>query len=95
MSMVEKVTEQLKQLGIKPQKNPQKEILGFKLTVCQLVVVVLSMISVTFLFVPLFYLQDIKFMVVFFILSLLFLILGIWFWLHQSEICENPEEFQE
>jgi len=49
---------------------------------------------VVFLFVPLLYLQSVKFMIAFFAVSLVSLTTGIWFWVHQAEICEHPEDYQ-
>lgn len=94
MSMILKIRHQLKELGFRPHMRDEIEALGVQLTVCQLIVVVLSIISVVFLFVPLFYLQDVKFMLVFFSLSLICLGCGIWFWVHRAEICEHPEEVE-
>ena len=95
MSMITKVRQQLKEIGFRPHIREEIEALGVQLTVCQLVVVVLSIISVVFLFVPLFYLQDQRFMLVFFALSLLCLGSGVWFWVNRAEICEHPEDIQD
>ena len=65
------------------------------LTVCQFVVVGLSLLSVIFLLAPLFYVQHVWFMVIFFSFSLGSLFGGIWFWVKQGEICEHPEVYSE
>lgn len=93
--MVVKIRQQLKELGFRPHLREEIEALGVQLTVCQMIVVILSIISVVFLFVPFFYLQDLRFMAVFFSLSLVCLGAGIWFWVHRAEICEHPEDILE
>lgn len=95
MSLVIKVRHQLRDLGFRPNLREEIETLGVQLTACQFVVVVISLISVVFLFVPFFYLQNIAFMMIFFALSLVCLILGIWFWINRAEICEHPEDVVE
>lgn len=95
MSMATKVREQLENLGIKTPRSEEEEKKAAKLTVCQIVVVVLSLLSVIFLFAPLFYLRDLRFMVAFFFLSFICLVGGIWIWVKQADICENPEEIQD
>ncbi len=95
MSLVIKVRHQLKELGFRPNLQEEIETLGVQLTVCQVVVVVLSLVSVVFLFVPFFYLQNITFMIIFFALSLVSLIFGIWFWVNRADICEHPEDIVE
>lgn len=95
MNTASKIRQQLKELGFRPHLSQDIESLGVKLTICQIIVVILSMISVVFMFVPLFYLQNIKFMLSFFGISFVCLILGIWFWVHEADICEHPEEFED
>lgn len=95
MSMIRKIRHQLKELGFRQNLGQEIESLGIELTVCQFIVVILSVFSVVFLFVPLFYLQDIRFMLVFFSLSFICIIAGIWFWVHRAEICEHPEDYQD
>lgn len=95
MSLVIKVRHQLRDLGFRPNLREEIETLGVQLTVCQFVVVVISLLSVVFLFVPFFYLQNITFMMIFFALSLICLMLGIWFWINRAEICEHPEDVVE
>lgn len=95
MSLIIKVRQQLKELGFRPHMREEIEALGVQLTVCQLVVIVLSLVSIVFLLAPILYLRDPIFMVVFFALSLLSLSIGLWFWVHQAEICEHPEDIQE
>lgn len=95
MSIIKQVRHQLKELGFRPHLKDEIQALGIELTICQIIVVVLSIVSIVFLFVPFFYLQDVRFMIVFFGVSMVFLILGIWFWVHQEEICEHPEDYQE
>lgn len=92
MSTEIQIRKRLHELGF--SKKNDIEMLGIELTVCQFIVVVLSLISVIFLFVPIFFLNDIKFMVGFFLVSLICLIVGVWFWLKKAEICENPEEYE-
>ena len=93
--MITKIRQQLKELGFRPHIRQEIERMGIELTVCQLIVVVLSIISVVFLFVPFLFLQDVRFMIFFFILSIATLLIGIWFWVHQAEICEHPEDIVE
>lgn len=93
MNLTREIRHQLKNLGFSSHIKQDIESLGVELTICQFIVVVLSIISVVFLFVPFFYLKDIKFMLIFFGVSLLSLSGGIWFWVHRSEICENPEDY--
>lgn len=95
MNFIREVRRQLKELGFRPHLKDEIQSLGIELTVCQVIVVVLSIASIVFLFVPVFYLQDVRFMVLFFGLSMALLVLGIWFWVHQEEICEHPEDYQE
>lgn len=64
---------------------------GDALTVCQFIVVGLSLLSVVFLLAPLFYVQQIWFMIIFFSFSTVSLFAGIWFWMRQAEICEHPD----
>lgn len=92
MNMIRSVRQQLKDLGFRPHMSKEIESLGVHLTICQLIVVLLSIVSVVFLFVPLFYLQSILFMSLFFGLSVIFLFFGIWFWLNKVDICEKPED---
>lgn len=95
MSLIIKVRQQLKELGFRPHMREEIETLGVQLTVCQLVVVMLSLTSVVFLFVPFFFLQNAMFMVIFFGLSLIAILLGMWFWVNRAEICEHPEDIVE
>lgn len=95
MSMIKQVRQQLKDLGFRPHLKQDIESLGIELTVCQLIVVILSISSVVFLFVPFFYLQNVTFVAAFLGVSLLCLVLGIWFWMHKAEICEHPEDYQD
>lgn len=89
MSTMGEIHEKLGEMGIKP-----KDSLGIELTVCQFIVVVLSIISIVFLFVPIFFLQDVRFLLLFFSISLLCLGVGVWFWIKKADICEHPEEYQ-
>lgn len=93
--MIRNIRHQLKELGFRPHMKSEIESLGIHLTICQLVVVLLSLFSVVFLFVPFFYLQSVTFMLVFFGISLVTLFIGIWFWLHKVDICENPEDYAD
>ncbi len=95
MTMIGKVRRELKELGFRPHLGQEIQSLGVELTVCQLIVVLLSIISIVFLFVPMFYLQDTRFLLLFFSLSLLCIGTGVWFWMHQEDICEHPEDYQE
>jgi uncharacterized membrane protein len=95
MSMQQQVREQLKELGMTNHIKQDVSSLGLELTVCQMIVVLLSIGSVVFLFVPLFYLQNPKFMVLFFGLSFLCMVLGVWFWIKKAEYCEHPEDWIE
>ena len=95
MSMIFKIKRQLKEFGFRPEIGKEIENLGVELTVCQLIVVVLSISSIVFLFMPMFYLKNLTFVAVFLGLSLVSLLAGIWFWLHKAEICEHPEEVEE
>lgn len=95
MSLVVKVRQQLKDLGFRPHLREEIAALGVQLTICQLIVVILSISSVVFLFVPLFYLQDIRYMLLFFSVSILSLFGGMWFWIKRAEICEHPEDVEE
>lgn len=95
MSMIRKIRRQLKDMGFRSHMREEIDSLGVHLTVCQFIVVLLSIVSVVFLFVPFFYLQNVKFMIAFFAISLVSLTIGIWFWIHQAEICEHPEDYQD
>lgn len=95
MSMIVKIRHQLREIGFRSHMGDEIEKLGAQLTVCQIIIVILSIISVVFLFVPLFYLQNVRFMLLFFSLSIISIGLGIWFWIHKAEICEHPEDIQE
>lgn len=95
MSITQKIRHELKELGFRDNLQKEVETLGVQLTICQLIVVFLSIGSVVFLFVPFLFLQDIKFMLIFMGISLVCLGLGIWFWVKRADICENPEEIQE
>lgn len=94
MIHVKKIREQLEAWGFKPDDREEFEALGIELTICQMIVIGTSFLSVVFLFTPLFYLQDIWFMVVFYALSLLVIIGGVWFWVNRADICENPQYYQ-
>ncbi len=94
MTWVHKVREQMRGLGIEPTLNDQIDELGIGLTVCQLIVIGISILSVVFLFTPLLYLQELIFLVLFYSLSLGLIILGVWFWINRADICEKPEDFQ-
>jgi len=85
------IRNRLRELGLKPTSSEEIETLGLELTLCQFIVVVLSLISVIFLFVPLFFLRNTQFMIIFFTASVIFLAFGIWFWTNKAEICEHPE----
>lgn len=93
MSIERNVRQQLQDLGLSKGMKDDIEALGIELTICQFIVVVLSIMSVVFLFAPLFFLRDIRFMVVFFGISSICLFVGVWFWVKKSEICEHPEEY--
>jgi hypothetical protein len=93
MSIEKEVKDQLANLGIKTSDKNQIESLGLELTVCQFIVVVLSIFAIVFLFAPLLFLKDITFMLVFFALSLLSLSFGVWFWVKKAEVCEHPENY--
>ncbi len=95
MTMIQKIRHQLKELGFQRDLKQEVESLGVQLTVCQMIVVFLSICSIVFMFVPLFYLQDLRFMALFLGLSFVCMIAGIWFWVKQAEICEHPEDYQE
>ena len=95
MSFVRKIRHELNDLGFRDNLQNEIETLGVQLTICQLIVVVLSIISVVFLFVPFLFLTDVKFMLIFMSVSLVSLGLGVWFWVKRAQICENPEEIQE
>lgn len=92
MSTEVQIRRRLHELGLSPKNDI--EMLGIELTVCQFIVVLLSLLSVVFLFIPLFFLSNIGFMVGFFVLSILCLVLGVWFWLKKVEICEHPEDYE-
>jgi hypothetical protein len=93
MKFAYKIRQELIKFGFRSNMGSEIQALEAQFTVCQLIVVVLSIISVVFLFIPFFYLQDIRFVIGFFGLSILFLIFGTWFWLKRYEICEHPEEY--
>ncbi len=95
MSMILKIKRQLDALGFRRGISKEVEKMGAELTICQMIVVVLSISSVVFLFLPIFYLQSPTFIAVFLGLSLLSLFGGVWFWIHKAEICEHPEEVEE
>lgn len=95
MSMIHDIRKQLKDLGFRPNMKREIESLGIEVTVCQFIVVVLSIISIVFLLVPFVYLKDIRFMVLFVALSILCIWLGIWFWIKRAEICEHPEDYTD
>ncbi|HCM38086.1 MAG: hypothetical protein UV61_C0009G0054 [Candidatus Gottesmanbacteria bacterium GW2011_GWB1_43_11] len=94
MSFTHKVRQELKNFGFRSNLRAEIDALGIDLTICQLIVVLLSISSVVFLFMPLFYLQDPWFVVFFFGLSIVCLFAGVWFWVHRAEICEHPEDYQ-
>jgi uncharacterized membrane protein len=85
----------LRDFGFRPGLTEEVKQIESKLTFCQMVVVLMSIISVVFLFVPLFYLQEIWFVAIFFAASFISLTIGITFWVKQSEICEQPHEVQD
>ena len=94
MTVTADIRQKLRLMGI--QKSAKDlETAGLALTVCQFIVIVLSLLSVTLLLVPLFFLQDARFLAVFFALSIVCLSLGVWFWVKRAEICEHPEEVTE
>lgn len=93
--MIFKIKHQLQEFGFRPGISKEVEKMGAELTVCQMIVVILSISSIVFLFMPIFYLQNVIFIAVFLGLSLVSLLAGIWFWLHKAEICEHPEEVEE
>lgn len=95
MSLVYQVKQQLDDLGIRRDIKDDVADLGVELTVCQIVVVVLSMASVVFMFVPLLISQDLTFVLIFFGISSLILVAGMWFWVKRAEICEAPHEYRE
>lgn len=95
MNLTHKIRKKLLELGFRSNINEEIQTMGIQLTICQLIVVVLSLISVVFLFLPIFKIQDPVFMMVLFGISMLCLILGIWFWVKRAEICEHPEEVPE
>ena len=95
MSWVRIVRKKLKDFGFRSDLSHEVEKLGLQLTACQMIVVVLSMVSVVFMFAPLLFIQDVRFMAIFLGLSLLFLMIGVWFWVKRHEICEHPEEIQD
>lgn len=96
MSWDYEIRKKLRELGFVSHMDKEMQAMkGAQLTVCQLIVVILSFASVVFIFVPFLYLKDPLFMVIFFGLSLVCLSVGLWFWINRSKICENPEEAQE
>ena len=84
----------LKTSGFKSDLGPDIRDLGIELTICQLLVVILSLVSVVFLFVPLLYLRSPIFLAGFIGVSFVCLGISIWFWINKAKICEHPEEFQ-
>ncbi len=95
MSLVQKIRHELKSLGFRDNLQSEIDKMEAQLTICQLIVVTLSIMSVAFLFVPFLFLEDPKFILIFMGFSLVFLALGIWFWVKRAEICENPEDALE
>lgn len=95
MSIARQIRGKLRELGFRPGMTQELKDMQTHLTFCQMVVVVMSIISVVFLFVPLFYLQEIWFVAIFFAASFLSLSVGVWFWVKRGDICEEPQEVQE
>lgn len=95
MSIDSNVRQKLKDFGFRPNIGHEIDKMGAQLTICQLIVVVLSVSSIVFLFIPFFYIQNLLFVISFLVLSMVCILFGVWFWLHRSEICEHPEDFQD
>ena len=91
MNIEEQIRTKLQSLKVTAKKSNDVRDVGVELTVCQLIVVLISFVSIAFLFVPLLFLKNPIFMVLLFIGDVLLLLSGIWFWLHKADICENPE----
>lgn len=91
MSTDKDIHDKLREMGLAKNKNPN--FLGLEITVCQFVVVALSLLSLFFLFLPIVFLKNIILLGIFFVLSLVSLGIGIWFWVKKAEICEHPEEY--
>ncbi len=93
MSIELEVRNQLKALGMTSNLSNDIQSLGLEVTICQFIVVVLSIVSIVFLFTPLFFLKDLRFILFFFGISIASLLFGIWFWIKKADICEHPEEY--
>lgn len=95
MTMIRQIKRQLEDLGLRATGRENLRALGIELTVCQLIVVILSIGAIAFLFIPLLNLQNFQIVLIFCLLSLSVLSLGVWFWTKKAEICENPEDYQD
>ena len=95
MNINSQIRKRLKELGLRPNMKSEIESLGVEVTVCQLIVVVLSIASVVFLLVPFLYLRDLKFIFLFWGISIVCIWIGIWFWVKRADICEHPEEYTD
>jgi hypothetical protein len=95
MNVTYQIRKKLREFGFRSNLDQEIQTMGIQLTICQFIVVVLSIMSVVFLFLPIFKMQDMTFMLLLFGLSMLCLILGIWFWVKRGEICEHPEEVED
>ena len=94
MSLDDDIKKKIHQSGYKSEFGPDLESVGAELTVCQLVVVVMSLASVAFIVVPFLFLKNLIFLLIFFAFSMLSLGFGIWFWINKAKFCEHPEEYQ-
>lgn len=95
MSLDDDIKKKIHASGYKSEFGPDVESIGAELTVCQLVVVIMSLVSVAFIVVPFLFLKNLVFMILFFALSMLSMGLGIWFWLNKGKYCEHPEEYEK
>lgn len=85
------IHERLKELGVKRKTGVQ--LAGIEISLCQFIIAILSLLSVVFLVVPIFFLRDTVFLFIFLSISILCTIAGVWFWLKRAEICEHPEQY--
>ncbi len=95
MNLSYKIRQKFTEFGFRPKMNEEVQALEAQFTICQLIVVVLSIMSVAFLFIPLMFLQDVRFVIAFFGVSFILLTVGMWFWFKRHEICEHPEEYNK
>lgn len=91
MSIERTIREKIKSLDIDMPKKA--DATGVELSVCQFIVVILSIVSVIFLFLPILFLNNLLLLVLFFSISLLAMGVGVWFWVKKRVICESPEEY--